>query len=78
MGHPGLLWVAPWEPAGRALRRAGTGHRPVSETDVLDALQQMLQTGRGRLLGFEGQSPRGLLTHTGVTWLLQGKMALGV
>lgn len=36
----------------------------------------LLQAGHGRLLVFEGQTFRGLLTHTGVTRLLQIKMAL--
>jgi hypothetical protein len=42
----------------------------------VEALQQMLQGGHGRLLVFEGEAFTGLLTHTGVTRLLQIKMAL--
>lgn len=46
------------------------------ESDAVEALQQMLQGGRGRMLVFEGETFKGLLTHTGVTRLLQIKMAL--
>lgn len=50
--------------------------RTAPGADAVDALQQMLQAGHGRLLVFEGEIFRGLLTHTGVTRLLQIKMAL--
>ena len=46
--------------------------------DALEALQKMLQAGHGRLLVFEGETFRGLFTHTAVARLLQIKMALGV
>ncbi|OGB93985.1 MAG: hypothetical protein A3G35_14465 [candidate division NC10 bacterium RIFCSPLOWO2_12_FULL_66_18] len=52
--------------------------RTTPEADALEAMQQMLQAGRGRLLVFEGEAFRGLLTHTGVARLIQIKMALGV
>jgi Zn-dependent protease len=45
--------------------------------DALEALQKMLQAGHGRLLVFEGETFRGLFTHTAVARLLQIKMALG-
>jgi Zn-dependent protease len=48
------------------------------ESDALAALQQMLAQGRGRLLVFEGDRFQGLLTHTGVTRLLQMKISLAV
>lgn len=50
--------------------------RTAPGADAVDALQQMLQAGHGRLLVFERETFRGLLTHTGVTRLLQIKMAL--
>lgn len=52
--------------------------RTAPGADAVDALQQMLQAGHGRLLVFEGEIFRGLLTHTGVTRLLQIKMALSM
>jgi Zn-dependent protease len=50
--------------------------RTVPGSDAVEALQQMLQGGHGRMLVFEGETFKGLLTHTGVTRLLQIKMAL--
>ena len=50
--------------------------RTAPGADAVDALQQMLQGGHGRLLVFEGEAFKGLLTHTGVTRLLQIKLAL--
>ncbi|MBI4571903.1 MAG: site-2 protease family protein [candidate division NC10 bacterium] len=52
--------------------------RTAPGADAMEALQQMLQAGHGRLLVFEGETFRGLLTHTGVTRLIQIKMALGI
>jgi Zn-dependent protease len=52
--------------------------RTVPAADAVEALQQMLQAEHGRLLVFEGETFKGLLTHTGVTRLLQIKLALRV
>ena len=52
--------------------------RTTPEADALEAMQQMLRAGRGRLLVFEGDAFRGLLTHTGLARLIQIKMALGM
>jgi hypothetical protein len=46
------------------------------EADALQALHRMLRAGRGRLLVFEGETFRGLLTHTAVARLSEMKKAL--
>jgi len=51
--------------------------RAAPGTDALAAYEQMVQAGRGRLLVFERDTFRGLLTHTGMARLIQIKMALG-
>lgn len=65
-------------PVQSVLLPVETAVRTAPEADALEALQQMIQAGRGRLLVFEGETFRGLFTHTGVAQLLQIKMALGV